>query len=80
MKRAVRLMGADFVMQPVKSRGHWRVQMTWPRAHGPTRYFGKFDSEAEAKRWIAEHRWLTKQNLERQPDPPGTTDPTTPNA
>jgi hypothetical protein len=25
MKRAVRLMGADLVMQPVKSRGHWRV-------------------------------------------------------
>jgi hypothetical protein len=53
--------------------------LTWPRAHRLTRYFGKFDSEAEAKRWIAEHRWLTKQNLERQPDPPGTTDPTTPN-
>src|SRR5262249_53512484 len=28
------------------------------------RYFGKFDSEAEAERWIAGHRWLSK--LERQ--------------
>jgi len=34
-------------------------------AEGP-RYFGKFNSLAEAERWIAGHRWLTKQNLERQ--------------
>jgi hypothetical protein len=38
------------------------------------RYFGRFESEAEAKRWIAEHLWLTKQNFERRADPPGTAD------
>ena len=52
------------VMQPVVSGGHWRVQMTWPRK--APRYFGKFNSLAEAERWIAGHRWLTKPNLERQ--------------
>jgi hypothetical protein len=55
---------AGIVMQPVKSRGHWRVQMTWP-SH-PKRYIGRFDSEAEAKRWISEHSWLLKKKPERQ--------------
>ena len=57
------------VMQPVERRGHWRVKMTWPRR--APRLFGKFDSEAEAQRWIAEHSWLAK----RQVDPAETTDP-----
>jgi hypothetical protein len=62
------------VMQPVvASGGHWRVRMNWPRH--PARYFGKFVSEAEAERWIAEHRWLTKQSLEcPQADQPETTE------
>ena len=52
------------VMQPVVSGGHCRVRMTWS-GHA-SRFFGKFDSKAEAERWIAGHPWLTKQNLERQ--------------
>jgi len=64
--------GTRVLMQPVVvSGGHWRVRMTW--SQHPARYFGKFDSKAEAERWIAEHRWLTKQSLERQPDQPETT-------
>jgi len=59
--------GVSFVaMRSVHRQGHWRVEMTWPQS--PPRYFGKFDSAAEAERWIAEHRWLTKQNFERQVD------------
>jgi len=54
-------------MRPVYRQGRWRVQITWPQS--PPRYFGKFDSEPEAERWIAEHRWLTIQNLERPIDP-----------
>jgi hypothetical protein len=56
------------VMQPVKQRVHWRVQKTGPLY--PARYVGKFDSEAEAERWIAEHRWLTKQSPERRQETP----------
>ncbi len=46
--------------------------MTWPQS--PPRYFGKFDSETAAERWIAEHRWLTKQHLQRQVDPSAKND------
>jgi hypothetical protein len=54
------------VLRPVKDRDHWRVQMTWPvgpatRLRHTSRYFGQFNSEAEAERWIAEHRWFTQQ-------------------
>jgi len=68
--RTLQSMGrtSGVVMRPVELRGHWRVQITW--REGVPRYFGKFDSEAEAERWISEHRWLTKQDLERQVDPP----------
>ncbi len=61
-------MGSEtgVVMQAVTSRGgRWRVQMIWPKR--PKRYFGRFDSKAEAERWIAEHRWLA---VERQAEPP----------
>jgi len=39
--------------------GHWRVKMTWPDQ--TTRYFGKFNSQADAERWIVEHRWLMRR-------------------
>jgi len=32
--------------------------MEWPNKH---HFFGKFRSQAEAEKWIAEHRWLTEQ-------------------
>jgi hypothetical protein len=35
--------------------------------HTP-RYFGKFDSQAQAEKWIAEHRSLAKQHQELEPD------------
>jgi hypothetical protein len=38
---------------------YWRVKVEWPnkRSH----FFGKFRSQAEAEKWIAEHRWLTER-------------------
>jgi len=33
------------------------------RQNGVARsHFGKFDSQAEAEKWIAEHHWLTEQS------------------
>src|SRR5262249_8155541 len=47
------------VLTAVAQRGYWRVEMAWPnkRPH----FFGKFRSQAEAEKWIAENRWLTEQ-------------------
>jgi hypothetical protein len=51
------------VLTPVVSaRGKWRVKIAWPDA--TPRYFGKFNSQAEAERWIAEHQWLIEQRQE----------------
>jgi len=33
--------------------------MEWPNKN--PHFFGKFRSQAEAEKWIAEHRWLTEQ-------------------
>jgi len=41
---------------------YWRVQMAWPD-HSP-RHFGKFHSQMEAQKWIAEHQWLANQSQE----------------
>jgi hypothetical protein len=43
----------------VQGWDHWRVKMAWP--HHTPRLFGKFASQAEAKKWIADHHWLTEQ-------------------
>jgi hypothetical protein len=47
-------------LKPVKQRSYWRVEMTWQQRS--PRYFGKFDTQEEAEKWIAEHRWLTKKS------------------
>jgi hypothetical protein len=44
---------------------YWRVQMAWPDSS--PRYFGKFDSRAEAEKWIKKHDWLTKQKPDEKP-------------
>jgi hypothetical protein len=43
-------------LKPVQREDRWRIQMSWPGYNA--RFFGDFDSEAEAARWIEEHRWL----------------------
>lgn len=53
----MRIVGS-VVLTPVRQRDHWLVKMTWWRK---TRYFGQFDSEAAAEKWIGEHHWLTDQ-------------------
>ena len=42
----------------VRGWDHWRVKMAWPD-HTP-RFFGKFASQAEAEKWIADHHWLNR--------------------
>jgi hypothetical protein len=49
------------VLTLVRQRDHWRVKMTWWKK---TRYFGQFNSQSEAEKWIEEHRWLTDQREE----------------
>ncbi len=53
---------AGVLLVPVRQDDHWRVQLAW--ANGNNRYFGKFGSQLEAERWIAEHQWLTEQIVE----------------
>jgi hypothetical protein len=63
-------------LTPVTQSGYWRVELKWPRR--PKHYFGKFHSQAEAKKWIEEHRWLTEQRQE--PDAAEADDPDDPEA
>jgi hypothetical protein len=63
---------SSLVLTPVRQGNHWRVKMTWPnkaprffggkapRRIAP-RFFGRFESQADAQRWIEEHCWLTTQ-------------------
>ena len=46
----------------IRQSDHWRVEMKWP--HSPPRYFGNFDSQREAEKWIEEHRWMTTRRQE----------------
>ena len=43
-------------LKPVRRGDRWRIQMSWPDYN--TRFFGDFNSEADAARWIKEHSWL----------------------
>ncbi len=56
-------------LKPVKWGARWRIQMSWPD-YNP-RYFGDFDGEVEAVRWIKEHSWLApdKEESAEVPDP-----------
>jgi hypothetical protein len=58
-------------MRPTIARGHWRVKIAWPNT--APRYFGHFDTKAEAEKWIAEHHRLTEQREE--PDVARADDP-----
>ena len=44
-------------LKPVQRGDRWRIQMSWPGYNA--RFFGDFNSEAEATRWIKDHSWLT---------------------
>ena len=61
---------SSVVLTPVTQAGYWRVKIAWPNK--TPHFFGKFQSQAEAEKWIEEHRWLT-----RQPQEPGADDPET---
>jgi len=54
--------GASTVLTLEKVGDFWRVQIAWP--NGTTKYFGKFGSEQEARKWIGAHGWLTKHVIE----------------
>jgi len=40
----------------IQQRGIWRVKLAWQNR--TPRYFGKFRSQADADKWIEDHRWL----------------------
>jgi hypothetical protein len=42
------------------------VKIAWPNK--TPRYFGKFPSQAEAEKWIANHHWLTERDQEPDED------------
>jgi hypothetical protein len=65
------------MLSPVKQADHWRVKIAWPGQ--VARFFGRFDTEAEAERWIEEHRWLTEQRQEPDAVEPDADDPHTTN-
>ena len=48
------------VLTAVAQSRYWRVKMEWPNKH--PHFFGKFRSQAEAEKWVGEHRWLTEQH------------------
>jgi hypothetical protein len=41
-------------LTPVQRGDRWRVQMSW--SNYKPRFFGDFESEAQAARWIKEHK------------------------
>jgi hypothetical protein len=43
-------------LKPVQGGDRWRIRISWPN-YNPC-FFGYFDSEAEAARWIKKHSWL----------------------
>jgi hypothetical protein len=63
---------SSVVLTPVTQAGHWRVKIAWP---GKTpHYFGRFNSQAEAEQWIADHHWMTEQRQEPGADEPEAAD------
>jgi hypothetical protein len=63
------------VLTPVAEALYWRVKIARPNK--TPHFFGKFQSRADAERWIAEHRWMTEQRQE--PDLAKADDPVDPN-
>jgi len=54
-------------LKAVKRGNHWRIQMSWPNRM--PRFFGDFETEAEATRWIKEHSWLAPDKVESAKTP-----------
>jgi hypothetical protein len=53
-------------LTPVAKAVYWRVKIAWPNPspHTKPRYFGKFQTKAEAQKWIERHHWMTEQRQE----------------
>jgi hypothetical protein len=54
------------MLTPVAEAGSWRVKIAWPNK--TPHFFGKFQTKAEAEKWIERHHWMTEQRQE--PDLP----------
>jgi hypothetical protein len=73
---------SSIVLTPVRQARHWRVKIAWPKK--TPHFFGRFETLAEAERWIAKHHWMTEQRQEPDaaeaddPDDPDITPPDTP--
>ncbi len=51
-------------LSAIKHSDRWRVELTWPNRL--PRYFGWFDSQKQAEKWISDHRWLV-ENTSQSP-------------
>jgi hypothetical protein len=49
-------------LSTANQHGIWRVRIFWP--NGSINHFGRFVSEAEATKWIAEHDWMTHSTID----------------
>jgi hypothetical protein len=56
------------VLTPVRELDYWRVKIAWPNK--TPHFFGKFQSQVEAEKWIEEHLWLLTQSQEPGADEP----------
>jgi hypothetical protein len=63
---------SSVVLTPVVEASYWRVKIAWPRK--TPHFFGKFQSQAEAEKWIADHHWMTEQRQEPGADQPEADD------
>jgi hypothetical protein len=55
---------SSIVLTPITEAGHWRIKMTWPNNRNTPRFFGRFETRAEAEKWIADHIRLTERRQE----------------
>jgi hypothetical protein len=57
------------VLTPVTEEGYWRVKIAWPNS--TPRFFGRFDTQTEAEKWITDHRWMAEQRQDTEMTAPG---------
>ena len=55
------------VLKAIQQSDYWRVKIAWPE-HVP-RYFGKFESEPEAEKWIKDHDWWLTMQPQKSREP-----------
>jgi hypothetical protein len=49
------------VLSTIRAANCWRVQIAWP--NGVKKHYGRFLLESDAAQWLAQHQWLTEQEI-----------------